>query len=120
MRSGRASSCRTSILSLRRFRSRIAARAAALALCSAKNLTARFWIDRAEALGVPRGPERKQLVAGQSVSLPDGRVIAPDDVLGPVEQGASLAVVGDAGRTDDLIEMRARRGCAGDRSDVPE
>jgi ribonuclease Z len=64
-----------------------------------------FLDDRAEALGVPRGPERKQLVVGQSISLPDGRVIAPDDVLGPVELGASLAVVGDAGRTDDLIEM---------------
>jgi len=63
-----------------------------------------FLDDRAESLGVPRGPERKQLVAGQSIALPDGRVIHPDDVLGPVEQGASLAVVGDAGRTDDLIE----------------
>lgn len=63
-----------------------------------------FLDDQAEALGVPRGPERKQLVAGQSVTLPDGRVVAPDDVLGPVEQGASLAVVGDAGRIDDLVE----------------
>jgi ribonuclease Z len=63
-----------------------------------------FLDDRAEALGVPRGPERKQLVAGQSVTLSDGRVIAPDDVLGPVEQGASLAMVGDAGRIDDLVE----------------
>ena len=56
------------------------------------------------ALGVPRGPERRQLVAGQTVMLPNGRVIAPDDVLGPVEHGASLAVVGDAGRIDDLVE----------------
>jgi ribonuclease Z len=63
-----------------------------------------FLVERAEALGVPRGPERKQLVAGQSITLGEGRVIAPDDVLGPVEHGASLAVVGDAGRTDDLVE----------------
>jgi ribonuclease Z len=63
-----------------------------------------FLDDRAEALGVPRGPERKRLVAGQSVTLADGRVVHPDDVLGPVEQGASLAVVGDAGRIDDLVE----------------
>jgi ribonuclease Z len=63
-----------------------------------------FLDDRGEALGVPRGPERKQLVSGQSITLPDGRVIAPDDVLGPVEQGASLAVVGDAGRIDNLVE----------------
>ena len=64
-----------------------------------------FLDDRAEELGVPRGPERKQLVAGQSVTLPDGRVIRPDDVLGPIVPGASLAVVGDAGRTDDLVDM---------------
>ena len=64
-----------------------------------------FLDDRAEQLGVPRGPERKQLVAGQSTTLPDGRVIRPDDVLGPIVPGASLAVVGDAGRTDDLVEM---------------
>ncbi len=63
-----------------------------------------FLDDRAEAMGVPRGPERKRLVAGQSITLPDGRVIVPDKVLGPVEEGASLAVVGDAGRIDDLVE----------------
>ncbi len=63
-----------------------------------------FLDDRAEELGVPRGPERKQLVAGQSITLADGRVITPDDVLGPVEAGASLCIVGDAGRTDDLVE----------------
>ncbi len=63
-----------------------------------------FLDGRAEGLGVPRGPERKQLVAGQSITLPDGRVVTPDEVLGPVAQGASLAVVGDTGRTDDLVE----------------
>jgi ribonuclease Z len=63
-----------------------------------------FLDDRAEALGVPRGPERRRLVAGQSITLADGRAIAPNDVLGPIEPGASLAVVGDAGRTDDLVD----------------
>jgi ribonuclease Z len=63
-----------------------------------------FLADRAAALGVPFGPERKQLVAGQSIALADGRVIRPDAVLGPEERGASLAVVGDAARIDNLIE----------------
>ncbi len=62
-----------------------------------------FLDDRAEALGVPRGPERKCLVSGQSITLADGRVIHPDEVLGPEIRGAALAVVGDAGRTDDLV-----------------
>jgi len=61
-----------------------------------------FLDERAEALGVPRGPERRLLVAGESVTLPDGRVVHPDDVLGPARPGACLAHVGAAGRTEDL------------------
>lgn len=61
-----------------------------------------FLNERAEALGVPRGPERRRLVAGESVTLPDGRVIHPDDVLGAPRPGACLAHVGDAGRTEGL------------------
>jgi ribonuclease Z len=63
-----------------------------------------FLEDQAEALGVPRGPERRKLVAGEPVTLPDGRVIHPDDVLGPARRGACLAHVGDAGRTKGLEE----------------
>ena len=61
-----------------------------------------FLDEKAEALGVPRGPERRRLVAGEPVKLSDGRVIRPDDVLGPARKGACLAHVGDAGRTDNL------------------
>jgi ribonuclease Z len=37
--------------------------------------------------------------------LPDGRRILPDEVLGPARPGVRLVHVGDAGRTDDLIEV---------------
>lgn len=63
-----------------------------------------FLVDKAEALGVPPGPERRRLVAGESVTLSDGRTIHPDEVLGPEIRGAALAHVGDTGRTSDLIE----------------
>jgi ribonuclease Z len=63
-----------------------------------------FLNEVAEALGVPRGPERRELVNGRSVRLPDGRVIEPEQVLGPARAGAKLVHVGDAGRTDDLLE----------------
>ena len=63
-----------------------------------------FLADKAEALGVPPGPERRRLVAGEAVTLGDGRTIHPDDVLGPVIRGAALAHVGDTGRTSDLAE----------------
>lgn len=63
-----------------------------------------FLNDRAEALGVPFGPERKRLVAGESIELADGRTIQPAAVLGVEVPGAALAIVGDASRTDNLIE----------------
>ena len=61
-----------------------------------------FLADKAEALGVPPGPERRDLVAGKPITLDDGRVIQPDQVLGAPRRGASLAHVGDAGRTHPL------------------
>jgi ribonuclease Z len=63
-----------------------------------------FLADRAEALGIPPGPWRRELVNGNPATLPDGRHILPDQVLGSERPGARLAHVGDAGRTEDLVE----------------
>lgn len=64
-----------------------------------------FLNDKATELGVPFGPERRDLVAGKEISLPDGRRVRPDDVLGPLQRGVKLVIVGDAGRTDNLLEI---------------
>ncbi len=66
-----------------------------------------FLPERAEALGIPAGPIRRDLVAGRAVTLPDGRTIQPDEVLGPEVKGLRLVFVGDAGRVDDLVEYVA-------------
>jgi len=63
-----------------------------------------FLTERAEALGVPAGPVRRRLVQGETITLDDGRVMHPDDVLGPPRAGARLVFVGDAGRVDDLVD----------------
>lgn len=63
-----------------------------------------FLAERAAALGVPEGPIRRQLVQGDVVTLPDGRIVGPDDVLGPVQPGAKLVFIGDVGRTEGLVE----------------
>jgi len=63
-----------------------------------------FLIEQAEALGVPAGPWRRDLVNGQTITLPGGRLISPDQVLGPERPGTRLAHIGDAGRTDGLVE----------------
>ena len=64
-----------------------------------------FLVERAEALKVPAGPERGRLVRGESITLTDGTVVHPDQVLGETVPGAALIYVGDAGRTDDLVEV---------------
>lgn len=64
-----------------------------------------FQTEAADRLGVPRGPERRALVAGQPIQLPDGTLIRPEQVLGEEEKGTRLVHVGDAGRTDDLVEV---------------
>jgi ribonuclease Z len=64
-----------------------------------------FLVEKAEALGVPPGPERGRLVRGESITLADGAVVRPDQVLGEAVPGAALVYVGDAGRTDDLVEV---------------
>ena len=66
-----------------------------------------FLADAAQALGVPNGPERGQLVAGQPVTLADGRIIQPDQVLGPVIRGAKYVHIGDIGRLDNVREQVA-------------
>jgi ribonuclease Z len=63
-----------------------------------------FLVEKAEALGVPAGPERSLLVRGENVSLADGRVITPDMVLADETQGVKLVYVGDVGRTDNIRE----------------
>lgn len=64
-----------------------------------------FLSERAQALEIPPGPWRRDLVAGNPVTLPDGRLITPDQVLGAERPGIRLVHVGDAGRTDELEEV---------------
>jgi ribonuclease Z len=63
-----------------------------------------FLPEKADALGVPPGPLRRDLVSGKPIRLPDGRKVSPDDVLGPLRRGTRLVHIGDCGRTDDLVE----------------
>jgi ribonuclease Z len=71
----------------------------------AKKARRPFLASKADELGVPFGPERRDLVAGKEITMPDGKRIFPEDVLGDWEKGSKLVVVGDAGRTDNLIEV---------------
>jgi len=64
-----------------------------------------FLPERAEELGVPQGPLRKELVEGRPVTLDGGRTIDPEQVLGLYKPGTRLVHVGDVGQTDGLVEV---------------
>ncbi|MEN6434197.1 MAG: ribonuclease Z [Anaerolineaceae bacterium] len=64
-----------------------------------------FLNEKAEALGIPPGPIRRKLVDGESITLDNGRVVAPEDVLGEYKAGTRLVVVGDTGNTENLIDV---------------
>lgn len=61
-----------------------------------------FLVEKAEALGIPAGPERGQLVHGESITLADGRIITPDMVLGDVIPGTKVVFTGDIARLDNV------------------
>jgi ribonuclease Z len=64
-----------------------------------------FLPEKAEALGIPQGPWRRDLVDGKPVTLPDGRTIDPSEVLGEYKPGTRLVVIGDVGEVDSLVEI---------------
>jgi hypothetical protein len=51
----------------------------------------RFDVETADALGVPSGPERGALQHGEAVTLGDGRVVTPAQVLAPAGPSSSPA-----------------------------
>jgi ribonuclease Z len=63
-----------------------------------------FLVEAAEALGVPAGPERRRLVSGSEIVLPNGRVVRPDEVLGEPVPGTKFVYVGDVARIDEILE----------------
>jgi ribonuclease Z len=63
-----------------------------------------FLPEKAEALQIPAGPWRRDLVSGKAVTLPDGRTIEPEEVLGEHRRGTRLIYIGDVGRTEELVE----------------
>jgi ribonuclease Z len=64
----------------------------------------RFDVAAADALGVPPGRERGILQAGEPLTLPDGTVITPDEVLGPARPGRTLVITGDTAPSPHVVQ----------------
>jgi len=65
----------------------------------------RFHTERATSLGVPKGPSWSKLQRGENVELSDGRVIRPEDVLGPSRPGRKIVYGGDTRPSDNIAEL---------------
>jgi ribonuclease Z len=55
----------------------------------------RFNLEKVRALGIPSGPLYGQLQRGEPVTLPDGRILRPEEVLGEPRPGRRLVLSGD-------------------------
>ncbi len=55
----------------------------------------RFDPDRARELGIPEGPLWGQIHKGKAITLPDGKVITPEQLVGPARPGRTVVYSGD-------------------------
>ena len=67
----------------------------------------RFDVAAADARGVPDGPLRGALQRGEGVTLPDGRIVLPEEVLGPARRGRAVVLTGDTAPAASVVEAAA-------------
>ncbi len=65
----------------------------------------RFNPDRARALGIPEGPLWGEIHRGRPVTLDDGRVVEPAELVGAPRPGRKVVVTGDTRPCDATLEM---------------
>lgn len=64
----------------------------------------KFNVERASELGVQPGPDFGRLQRGEPVTLPDGRTVRPEEVLGQPRGGRKLVISGDTRPCQALVE----------------
>jgi ribonuclease Z len=74
-------------------------------VCKLPPIPGKFHPERAAALKVPRGPSYAALVRGQSVTLEDGTVVKPEDVVDPPSPGP-VVLVADCPSEDYLPALQ--------------
>ncbi|MFL5573841.1 MAG: ribonuclease Z [Gemmatimonadaceae bacterium] len=63
----------------------------------------RFNPDKAREMGVPEGPLWGKLHKGETISLPDGRTIEPQQLVGPTRPGRRIVLTGDSRPSEGTV-----------------
>jgi len=78
--------------------------AVGLALVEEQRL-GRFNPDLAREMGIPEGPLWGRIHKGESITLENGRVVRPDELVGPTRSGRKLVFTGDCRPSDSTVEI---------------
>lgn len=65
----------------------------------------KFYPEKAIELGVKEGPDFARLRAGQGISLPGGRLVKPEQVMGPPRSGCKVVYAGDTRPCERVVEL---------------
>ena len=65
----------------------------------------KFNVEEAKRLGIPEGPIFGKLQRGESVTLSDGRIILPEQIVAPPVPGRKVVYCGDTRPCDEAVEM---------------
>ena len=65
----------------------------------------RFDPERARALGIPEGPMWGKIHKGESITLNNGTIVSPGELVGPARPGRRLVISGDTGPSAAVTEL---------------
>lgn len=65
----------------------------------------KFYPEKAKELGIEPGPKYSQLQEGETIELPDGSIVEPDQVIGPPRPGRKIVYSGDTRPSKKIIKL---------------
>lgn len=65
----------------------------------------KFHPEKAKELGIEPGPKYSLLQKGETIKLPDGTEVEPDQVMGPPRPGRKIVYTGDTRPSEKIIEL---------------
>ena len=79
-----------------------------------KQRLGRFDPAKAQALGVPEGPLWGKLQRSETVTLPDGRTVGPEGIVGAPRPGRKVVITGDTRPCASVVDAATGAGrCKG-------